>query len=161
MPQRRPRRCPRRLARARFSSICMSAAVPRMGSWNTRPRYLARLGSDRREMSSPSNSIVPESSGYTPAIILSRVDLPAPLPPMTVTKSPSARVRSTPVRARFSVTVPRLNVFFTWDSLSICLTALRVARTQLELLPHHRHAQRQGHDDRGQELHIVGVHAHL
>lgn len=40
MPQARVRLWPRRRARARFSSICMSGAVPHMGSWNTRSRYL-------------------------------------------------------------------------------------------------------------------------
>ena len=37
------------------------------GPGNTRPRYLARCDSLRREMSVPSSSITPESSGYTPA----------------------------------------------------------------------------------------------
>ena len=149
-PHERPRRWPRRLARARFSAICMSAAVPRMGSWNTRPRYLARCDSLRREMSVPSSSITPESSGYTPAIILSSVDLPAPLPPITVTKSPSLRVRSTPVSARFSVTVPLLKVFLTCESLSICLISLRVGAAELIALPNHGHAQGHG-DDHGGE----------
>ena len=50
------------------------------------------------------------SMGQTPATALSMVDLPAPLPPMTVTKSPSSSVRSRPLRATFSLTVPALKV---------------------------------------------------
>ena len=43
--------------------------VPARRGFNTRPRYLARCDSLRREMSVPSSSITPESSGYTPAIM--------------------------------------------------------------------------------------------
>ena len=39
----------------------------------------------------PSRTICPSSTGQTPAMALSMVDLPAPLPPMIVTKSPSFR----------------------------------------------------------------------
>ena len=46
MPGRRRRDFPRRLARARFSSIPIVAAVPVIGSWNTRPRYAALLYSE-------------------------------------------------------------------------------------------------------------------
>ena len=88
----------------------MVAAVPIMGSWKTRPMYRARLCSGREVTSMPSMAMVPESTGHTPATALRRVDLPAPLPPMTVTKSPSARVRETPFRARFSLMVPGLKV---------------------------------------------------
>ncbi len=110
MPIRRVRRWPRRMARARFSSICMVAAVPIMGSWNTRPIYLARLCSGRLVTSAPPMEIVPRSAVHTPATALSRVDLPAPLPPMTVTNWPSSMWRSTPRRAVFSLTVPGLKV---------------------------------------------------
>ena len=93
-PQRNMLRfCPRRAASARFSMICISAAVPVMGSWNTRPRNGARLYSHRPEISTPSMRMEPESTGHTPETALSMVDLPAPLPPMTVQKSPSSRVR--------------------------------------------------------------------
>ena len=52
----------------------------------------------------------PSSMGQTPAIAFNMVDLPAPLPPMTVTKSPSFNVRSTPFKATFSLIVPKLKV---------------------------------------------------
>ena len=53
------------------------------------------------------------TAALDPATAFSRVDLPAPLPPMTVTKSPSASVSDTPRRARFSLMVPALNVLQT------------------------------------------------
>ncbi len=39
----------------------------------------------------PSIMILPGSTGHTPATAFSMVDFPAPLPPITVTKSPSFR----------------------------------------------------------------------
>ena len=51
--QPRPRLLPRRNARAMFSWISMPAAVPFMGSWNTRPMYLARLCSGCLEILMP------------------------------------------------------------------------------------------------------------
>ena len=52
--------------------------------------------------------ISPLSTIYVPATALRSVDLPAPLPPITVTKSPSFKVRDTPFKATFSLTVPSL-----------------------------------------------------
>ena len=72
--------------------------------------YLARLCSARWVTSTPSMVMVPASTGHTPATAFRRVDLPAPLPPMTVTKSPSFKWRDTPFKAVFSLTVPALNV---------------------------------------------------
>src|SRR5699024_2328206 len=72
--------------------------------------YLARWYSLRRVTSAPSIKILPSSTGQTPATAFSMVDLPAPLPPMTVTKSPSFRWRERPFRAVFSLTVPGLKV---------------------------------------------------
>ena len=42
--------------------------------------------------------------------LFSAVDFPAPFPPMIVTKSPGFKLRLTPLRARFSLIVPALNV---------------------------------------------------
>ena len=50
---------------------------------------------------------------------LRRVDLPAPLLPITATNSPSAIVKSTPLRARRSLDAPGLNVFWTCCSRSM------------------------------------------
>ena len=110
---------PRRRARARFSSMPIVAAVPFMGSWNTRPRKAARLCSGYLVTLTPSMRICPSSTFQVPAMALRRVDFPAPFPPMTVTKSPSFKVRSSPFRACFSLTVPGLKVFEIWSISSI------------------------------------------
>ena len=109
-PQERPRRWPRRAARARFSSIHIEGAVPIIGSWNTRPMNAARLCSGRFVTSEPSMMTLPESTKNVPAVALSIVDLPAPLPPMTVTKSPSFSVRLRPFSAVLALMVPGLKV---------------------------------------------------
>ena len=110
IPHLRVRVCPRRFATARFSSISISAAVPFMGSWNTRPRYFALLCSGSFVISSPSMITEPLSTGQTPAMAFSMVDFPAPLPPMIVTKSPSSSVRLMPFKALFSLIEPGLKV---------------------------------------------------
>ena len=133
MPQPRPRRFPRRAASARFSSICMVAVVPVIGSWNTRPRNDARLNSGSPVTSTPSMRIEPSSTGHVPATALSMVDFPAPFPPITVTKSPSSSFRFTPLRACFSLIVPGLKVLCTFLISSIYLPsfALSVAAERL------------------------------
>ena len=102
---------PRRIAMARFSSIHISGAVPIMGSWKTRPMSLARRYSGRPVMSSPASTIEPLSTGQTPAIAFRTELFPAPLLPMTVTKSPSFRWRLRLSSAFFSLMVPGLKVF--------------------------------------------------
>ena len=47
----------------------------------------------------PSHSMTPSSSGFTPAIALTRVDLPAPLSPTRATTSPAWISSSTSVSA--------------------------------------------------------------
>ena len=61
----------------------------------------------------------PSSTRNTPAMAFSIVDLPAPLPPITVTKSPSFRVRERLFKAVFALTVPLLNVFEIFFNSSI------------------------------------------
>ena len=97
---------PRRAARARFSSMPMVGAVPIIGSWNTRPMKAARLYSGRLVIFFPSIVMLPESTGKAPAMALSIVLLPAPFPPMTVTKSPSSSVRLRSKSAVLAFTVP-------------------------------------------------------
>ena len=60
----------------------------------------------------PSNKIEPVSLLKEPAIAFNRVDLPAPFPPMTLTKSPSSRVKLISFNACFSLMVFALNVLF-------------------------------------------------
>jgi len=62
-------------------------------------------------ISFPPSTILPSSTGNTPQIAFSIVLLPAPLPPITVMKSPSLTVSSSPFNAIFSLIVPLLNVF--------------------------------------------------
>ena len=54
----------------------------------------------------PSIMMLPESTEKAPAMALSIVLLPAPLPPMTVTKSPSLSVRFRSKSAVLAFTVP-------------------------------------------------------
>ena len=84
--------------------------MPIIGSWNTRPMNAARLCSGRFVTSEPSMMTLPESTKNVPAVALSIVDLPAPLPPMTVTKSPSFSVRLRPFSAVLALMVPGLKV---------------------------------------------------
>ena len=81
-------------------------AVPIIGSWNTRPMNAARLYSGSFVMFRPSIVMLPESTAKAPAMALSIVLLPAPLPPMTVTKSPSLSVRFKSNSAVLALTVP-------------------------------------------------------
>ena len=97
---------PRLAARARFSSMPIVGAVPIIGSWNTRPMNAARLYSGSLVMLRPSIVMLPESTEKAPAMALSMVLLPAPLPPITVTKSPSLRVRFRSKSAVLAFTVP-------------------------------------------------------
>ena len=52
----------RRYASARFSSMVIEGAVPRMGSWNSRPMTLLRLWSGANVMSRPSSVMEPLST---------------------------------------------------------------------------------------------------
>ena len=94
-----------------LADVQFGDTVPFIGSWKTRPKKAARLYSGRRVTSFPSITMAPVSMGQTPAIAFNSVDFPAPFPPITVTKSPSFKVRLTPRRAFFSFTVPLLKVF--------------------------------------------------
>ena len=69
----------------------------------------ARAGALQPVTSSPSTSMRPAARPTLPVIALSRVDLPAPLLPITVTNWPAGRSRSTPHSARVSSTVPGAN----------------------------------------------------
>ena len=54
--------CIRDRARARFSSMVMWGAVPRMGSWNRRPSTRLRRYSGWKVMSSPARVMEPSST---------------------------------------------------------------------------------------------------
>src|SRR5437867_12250237 len=63
--------------------------------------------------------MVPASTGKLPATALSKVDLPDPFVPITITQEPSSMVSSTPQSALTSFDVPGLNVLQTFCSSSI------------------------------------------
>ena len=73
--------------------MVISVAVPTIGSWKTRPKYGALWYSRNLEISLLLSKIIPSSAGMLPAMRLIKVLLPAPLPPITVMKSPSWSVR--------------------------------------------------------------------
>ena len=54
------------------------------------------------------------------------VDFPAPLPPMTVTKSPASKESDSPFRAGFSLIVPRLNTLMSYFNSNIKIPPLGV-----------------------------------
>ena len=82
---------------------------------------LERLKSGSSVMSLPSSTMVPVSGRKLPAMALNSVDLPAPLEPTMVAKSPASRCRFTFWSATFSLTVPGLKVLPTFFSSSMAL----------------------------------------
>src|SRR5699024_1629897 len=132
----------------------------------TLPRNLARLYSGMRVTSTPSISMEPKSGFHTPAMALSKVDLPAPLPPMTVTNSPSLISRSRPLSAVLALTVPALNVFCRFVILSTFPTSIRHVLRPQGLAPGKvlafqvRHRKEDGDNDGGEHLQIVRLQAH-
>ena len=96
--------------RAMFSSMVRSSQVPAMGSWNTRATRSARSHTGRRVTSRPSMAMRPVSTPRSPEMALRKVDLPAPLEPMTVTNWPAGISSDMPRSARVSMGVPGLKV---------------------------------------------------
>src|SRR5215467_1384260 len=71
------------------------------GTWNVRPMPARACASaDERVTSTPSNSTRPVVGAVSPARQLKKVDLPAPLGPISPMISPSATARSAPRTAR-------------------------------------------------------------
>ena len=105
-----PNQLLRPAASARFSSTVIPGALPRMGSWNSRPMTRARLCSGVRVMSFPSRRILPVSTMKLPAMALKRVDFPAPLAPIMVMKSPSATFSDRSSRGFLALMDPGLKV---------------------------------------------------
>ena len=77
--------------------------------------------------------MLPESTGNTPAIEFNKVLLPAPLPPITVVKSPDSSRRLTPWRAVFSLTVPLKNVLTKSLTSSIWFPPYRLCHLALNV----------------------------
>ncbi len=102
------RRWARRSIRPKRSGgllIAMLSATDRSGisdnSWKmqTMPAALAAAG-DANETGRPSSSIRPSSGATTPAMILIRVDLPAPFSPSTAWMRPASITRPASCNAR-------------------------------------------------------------
>ena len=68
-----------------FSSIVSASQVPANGSWKTRATRPARCQAERWVTSLSSIWIVPRSTIRSPLTAFRKVDLPAPLEPITVT----------------------------------------------------------------------------
>src|SRR5215470_4350242 len=86
------------------SVMPMLSATERSGisdsSWKTQAMPAARASDGAaKAIGSPSSSIRPSSGGMTPAMILIRVDLPAPFSPSTAWIRPARTVRSAPAKA--------------------------------------------------------------
>ena len=80
---------PRFSANNRFSATVIRGAVPILGSWKTRAMVSVRETAVVWVISCPLCNKVPDATGRLPAIVLNKVDFPAPLVPSTVMKSPS------------------------------------------------------------------------
>ena len=127
-------------ASAIFSSIVIPGAVPFIGSWNTRPITCERLCSFIYVISSPSRIIEPESSKNVPHIALNNVDLPAPLEPTIVTKSPLFSVRLRLSSATCSLGVPLANTLTALFIFSIALSVTALSVIAFPMLPASSHS---------------------
>src|ERR1044071_5370872 len=108
--------------------------------------------------------MAPASTGKLPATALSKVDLPDPLVPITITQEPSSIVRSTPQSAVTSFDVPGLNVLQTFLSSSIehrfrLRSGYRLERVRpfFQLGPNPRQGQRHENKTSGDTFEIVGI----
>src|SRR5580765_1190476 len=108
--------------------------------------------------------MAPSSTGKLPATALSKVDLPDPLVPITITQEPSSMLRSTPQSAVTSFDVPGLNVLQTFLSSSIehrfrlrSGYRLEGARPFFELAQNPRQDQRHENKCGGNQFEIVGI----
>src|SRR5574344_3033875 len=99
----------------------------------------------------------PLSTGKVRAMALGRVDFPAPLPPMTVTKSPSCSVRLRSSSAVFSWMVPGKKVLEIFFSSSMAHASFLVGQLILPVW----NGQEYGHDQSRDQLQVVGVQAQL
>jgi hypothetical protein len=78
-------------------------------------------------MGEPFSRIAPERTGISPNIVLISVDLPAPFGPITATTSPSARVRSQPLRMLTSGMYPETTFSATSRGSGAAFSAARTS----------------------------------
>src|SRR5215813_13622067 len=125
-----------------LSSTVISSKVA--GTWNVRPMPArACVSAEERVRSTPSNSTWPVVGTVSPARQLKKVDLPAPLGPISPMISPSATARSAPRTAR---KLP--NALETFCALSSMLTPRQKGRHALPPFVHAAGLEpREQHDD--------------
>src|SRR5437660_849824 len=114
------------------------------GTWNVRPMPARACASaDERVTSTPSNSTRPVVGTVSPARQLKKVDLPAPLGPISPMISPSATARSAPRTAK---KLP--NDLETFCALSSMLTPRQQGRHAMPPFVHAARLEpREQHDD--------------
>src|SRR5450830_1331742 len=155
MAKPKPRRLPRAIASAMFSSMVRASQVPAIGSWNTRATMPARSQACFFVTSTPSISMLPESTSRSPEIALRKVDLPAPLEPITATNWPVGISRSRPRNAGFSIGVPGLKVIL--RSFAFNISGSLTQQFQLALA--HRQHQRQHDQHGGDQIQVLRLQA--
>src|SRR5450830_1898086 len=99
----------------------------------------------------PSISMLPESISKSPEMALRKVDLPAPLEPITATNWPVGISRSSPRKAGFSIGVPGLNVILR----SFAFNMSGSLGQQLQLALAHRQHQCQHDQHRRDQVQIL------
>src|SRR5579871_1304319 len=136
----------------------MVGAVPRKGSWKTRPTKRARRCSGQWVMLRPAIAMLPSSTRNVPATALSRVDFPEPLVPMTIRNEPWGRLSETLRRARTSLGVPGLKVLKMRSICSIGLGSFRGLETTRLQAPQQSGHHESGKDEhRGNQFQVVGT----
>ena len=70
-----------------------------MSWWTVTIRLASASSAPEKRSGSPSSASVPASGGWTPAMILASVDLPAPFSPTSPCTRPAAIEKSTPRNA--------------------------------------------------------------
>src|SRR5574344_1248582 len=137
-----------------FSSMVRSSQVPAIGSWKTRATRVARAQTGWRVTSVSSIRMLPLSTRRSPETALRKVDLPAPLVPITVTNWPVGISSDNPCRARVSMGVPGLKVIL--RSLALSMSGTPAARQAL-----FAQGDDQGHGDQqgGDQVEVLGLQA--
>ena len=159
--QLNPRGFPRFAASERFSAIVIVGAVPLNGFWKTRPIRDARLCSGHLVMSCPLRLIFPLSVMNEPATEFNNVDLPEPLVPMMMRKSPSLSVTDTFCSAKTSLTLPGWKVLemFVISSMSDSPSGWLVATLVHKATPDGWSNESRKDKERRDELEVVWIQA--
>src|SRR5579859_2092257 len=107
-------------------------------------------------MSSPFSEMRPDSQRKTPAMAFSRLDLPAPFEPMTVTNSPGWTNRLSSCSATISSSVPWKKVLVSDWTCNMLRPEIEVAQQPRALRVHLRNDERNQHQPGCHQLEIAG-----